>query len=302
MTGRLAPAGWVVAVTGLLLLAACAEAAPDTGSDLASGPGTPTPSELAVDPDLEAPPPVTVRFSDQAIDLAAWTYCYRTSCVDGIPPAEPPDVGSPEEVIVEYPLPGWSFTASFRPAGDECGREQDAPLEPAAGGAFVLRPVGYAGTYDVSLFGVGDGDLMTTFRWTTPVDGPLPEPEARLALLAESDGQITSFGVELSLVNLARTPAEATATITIQAQTGDEASFEAQRAAGGCAPTGSVYWDGPRDTGFGTAAASDGPFTYRVELELDGDRYLATATWPDDEIAGNEPSVALHFVPELPAL
>lgn len=41
------------------------------------------------------------------------------------------------------------------------------------------------------------------------------------------------------------------------------------------------------------------PFTYEVELLLDGVRYVATATWPSDEIAGNEPSVALTFTPDL---
>src|ERR687898_178041 len=94
----------------------------------------------------------------------------------------PPDVGSPEEIIVEYPLPGWSFTASFRPSDDDCGRVQEVPLEPAGGGAFVLRPAGNAGTYDVTLFGRGDGDLFATFRWTTITDGPRPKPEARLAV------------------------------------------------------------------------------------------------------------------------
>ncbi len=35
---------------------------------------------------------------------------------------------------------------------------------------------------------------------------------------------------------------------------------------------------------------------------LDGVRHLATASWPADEIVGNEPSVALEFTPHLPAV
>ena len=35
---------------------------------------------------------------------------------------------------------------------------------------------------------------------------------------------------------------------------------------------------------------------------LEGERYVATATWPDGEIPGNEPSVSLEFTPPLPAL
>ena len=62
-----------------------------------------------------------------------------------------------------------------------------------------------------------------------------------------------------------------------------------------------MYWDGPDDRGLAAAALGGGPFTYKVELVLDGARYLATAAWPANEIAGNEPSVALRFTPDLPA-
>ena len=47
--------------------------------------------------------------------------------------------------------------------------------------------------------------------------------------------------------------------------------------------------------------ADVGPFTYEVVLTLDGVEHRATATWPDDMIVGNEPSVALQFEPALPA-
>jgi hypothetical protein len=63
-----------------------------------------------------------------------------------------------------------------------------------------------------------------------------------------------------------------------------------------------VYWDGPADRGLAAAALGAAPFTYEVAVVLDGARYTARATWPDDVIAGNEPSVALDFQPDLPAL
>lgn len=302
MTDGAARAKWLTAAfTGSLLLAACAQAAP-TGA--ANSPVT-TPAssaEAGLYPDLESPPPVTVRFFDQSIDLLAWSYCYGSVCADGFPPAEPPDVGSPKEVIVEFPLPEWSFTASFRPTGDECGRVQQVPLEATGGGAFVLRPAGYANTYDVMLFGQGDGDLAVTFRWTTPSDGTLPAPEARLAVLADHDGRVDSYGVELELTNLAHTPQEASATITVRAETGEAVTFEASRAKAQCLPEDTVYWDGPDDRGLAAAALGDGPFTYEVELVLGDARYIATATWPAEEIVGNEPSVALRFTPAPPAL
>lgn len=79
-------------------------------------------------------------------------------------------------------------------------------LEHARDSGFVLRPAGRAGTYDVTLFGRGNGDLFTDFRWTTTTDGPLARPSARLAVLADHDGQVDSYGIELELVNLAAPP------------------------------------------------------------------------------------------------
>lgn len=305
MGSGIAGARWVaVALAGLLSLAACGEASPNPQVGAGSE-GTTTAAasiEPTTPPELEAPPPVTVRFFDESVALQPWTYCYRSVCADGIPPAQPPDVGNPDEVVIEFPLEGWSFTASFRPAGNECGRVQEVPLEAAGDGRFVLRPAGHAGTYDVTLFGRGDGDLFATFRWTTPVDGTLPTPRARLAVVADHDGRPDSYGVELEVTNLARTPTEASARITVRAADGDAVTFDAKRSPDRCMPEGTLYWDGPDEKGLAAAALGERPFTYRVELVLDGARYVATATWPADEIVGNEPSVALDFTPRLPGL
>jgi hypothetical protein len=291
------------ALAASLLLAACAEAAPDArarGGPVSTTTAVPS-AEPSGGPKLESPPPVTVRFSDQSVDLAA--YCFGNACINGAPPAEPPNVGDPEQVVVRFPLPGWSFTASFTPAGDECGRVQQASLEATGGGEFVLRPAGHAGPYDVTLFGRGNGSLFVTFQWTTPTDGPLPVPEARLAVLAGHDGLVDSYGVELEVINLARTPKKAWARITVRDATGEAVTFQASRAQREwCFPVGTVYWDGPDGKGLAAAALGQGPFTYEVQLVLDGVRYRATATWPADEIVGNEPSVALRFSPNLPAL
>jgi hypothetical protein len=243
-----------------------------------------------------------VRSGDQSFELQPWTYCYGNGCVDGIRPAHPPDVGSPEQIVVEYPLTGWSFTASFQPADDDCGRQHDVPLEPRDDRTQVLSPAGHAGTYDVTLFGQGNGDLLVTFRWTTPSDGPLPAPEARLAVLADHDGRVDSYGVEMEVKNLAATPVEATATITVRTEDGRAVTFDATRAPIQCLPAGTVYWNGPDDQGLAAAALGEGSFTYEVALVLDGMRHMATAAWPSDVIAGNEPSVALDFQPDLPAL
>jgi len=285
-------------VVCVVSLTACAD--PGNGS---VGPKSPSSTGTDEEHDLDAPPPVTVRSGDRSIDLTAWTYCFGNVCADGYPPPDPPDIGSPSEVAVEFPLSGWSFTASFVPAGKkECGRVQRGPLIETSDGSFVLQPIGHADTYDVTLFGQGNGDLVVTFRWTTPIDGPLPEPEARLAVLADHDGQTDSYGVELEVSNLASTPEEAQATITVRAVTGEEITFVASRGDSRCWPEGTIYWDGPDKRGLEAAPLGEGPFTYEVELVLDGARYAATASWPADVIVGNEPSVALEFTPDLPAV
>jgi hypothetical protein len=296
-----------IALACVLSFTGCGSGAPDeqdvAGPTTTSPPATTTPTEADAPPtEKDAPPPVTVHFFDESVALRAWTYCYGNLCADGSPPAAPADVGSPPQVLVEFPLPDWSFTASFQPAGEPCGRIQDAPVDSSGDGRFLLRPVGRAGTYDVTLFGRGNGDLFTTFRWTTPSDGPLPEPEARLAVLADHDDGVGSYGVELELANLARTPQQASARITVRSADGGEVTFDATRSEDGCFPEGTVYWDGPDAKGQEAAGLGEGPFSYRVEVVLDGSRHVAEAEWPADEIAGNEPSVALEFTPALPRL
>jgi hypothetical protein len=122
--------------------------------------------------DLDEPPPVTIRYRDQSLELNAWAYCFGNVCAEGFPPAQLPDVGDPEEIGVEFPVPEWSFTATFVPADGECARAERVRLKASGQGRFVLRPVGRADTHDVTLFGKGDGDFIVSFRWTTPRDGP----------------------------------------------------------------------------------------------------------------------------------
>lgn len=126
----------------------------------------------------DEPPPVIVRSGDRSFELRAWAYCFGDTCADDLPPADPLHVGSPGAIIVEFPLDGWSFTAFFARA-EGCRRAQRITLEALGLGRSVLRPAGHADTYDVTLFGKGDGDLSVTFRWSTPRDGPLGGPMVR---------------------------------------------------------------------------------------------------------------------------
>ena len=278
-------------------------AEPGPGGTTAPTAGSPQLAEGLGGPEgITAPPRVTVRNGAASLDLEAFSFCFDDGCVDGAPPETLPDIGSAPELRVDFPLDGWTFDVTFTPAEEECGRQQTVTLKRAADGSFALLPAGPAGTYDVSLFGVGQGDLVTNFRWTTTADGPLATPSARLAVLADHDGEIESYGVELELIGLATTPTEATASITVTAADGSSSTFDATQQLQGCQPTGYVYWDGPDEAGLAAAELGPAPFSYSVDLVLDGARHTGTARWPDDEIPGNEPSARLTFVPPLPAL
>ena len=55
----------------------------------------------------------------------------------------------------------------------------------------------------MDVFARGNGDVITTFRWTTPVSGAMPaEAGGSAAVLADHDGELDSYGVELSVTNL----------------------------------------------------------------------------------------------------
>jgi hypothetical protein len=113
-------------------------------------------------------------------------------------------------------------------------------------------------------------------------------------VLANHDGAVDSYGIELQVTNLARTLRKTSATITVQASNENALTFKAKRARGRCLAEGTVYWDGPDDKGLAAADPGDRPFAYKVELILDSvRRYVSGATWPDDGISGNEPSVSL---------
>ena len=301
--------GVLVAVC-ILFVAACVESGPTVTPE---SPEKTQPTKAACTPTdsdpsqssrraPKAPPPVTICFFDQSAELEPWSYCYEDGCASGSPPENPIDVGSPDEVVVNYPLPDWSFKAFFAPADEKCGRVQRVHPERVDDGELLLRPAGYADTYDVTLFGRGDGDVSTTFRWTTPSDGPLPRPQARAAIVSDEGNQIVSYGVELSITNLARDPKKAKATITVTADNGDSISFRAKQTRTPCRAEGSLYFDRPDDKGMAAADLGGAPFMYDIRLVLDGKSYRARAVWPDDEIKGNEPSVHLRFAPPLPRL
>ena len=113
-----------------------------------------------------------------------------------------------------FALDGWTFDASFREPRDRCFRQVDGLVEQTGDQTFEVTPAGPAGTWDVDLTGRGpEGDVVTTFRWTTPTAGGAPaEATGSAAVLADHDGSLDSYGVEVFLDDLAEQPRRATAT------------------------------------------------------------------------------------------
>ena len=251
-----------------------------------------------------APPSVNLIYGDKQAELQPFTYCYASTCADGSPDYAL-DIGDETEVHVEFPLDNWSFEATFTPAEDpQCGRRQSVALSRVGGRRWRVDPAGPVAAYRVIISGRGkEGDVHASLRWTTTKKGPSPKPEARLAILADHDGAVDSYGIELSIEQLRVTPAESTATITVTSNEGRSLSFDATRSTDGrgpaCRPTGTIFWDGPDGKGKEAARLGTAPFRIEVAITLDGSRHTAKATWPDDVIKGNEPSVHLLFDPPL---
>lgn len=252
----------------------------------------------------EAPPPVTVRAGDTTFGLRAWSYCYMDGCVDGYPGPDVPDVGDVTRVEIDFPLDDWAFQASFVPVGVACPRYHSVAVAKTGDHTYVVEPAGFADTYDVTLSGRGNGSVAVSFRWSTPHDGPLQVPEARLGILSGDEADVSGSGVELSLSGLRATPRSASAEVTVTAANGRSLSFEPEldTRPDGCFGEGVVYWDGPDKAALRAKRLGPAPFTYDVVVVLDGERYAARAVWPADEIKEISPSVGLDFSPPLPAL
>ena len=278
-----------------------------------TGPAPTATSTSGAQPEVPGspPPPFRVRYDEQELVLHPHTYCLG-ACVDGVP-LSPPEVGSPVELQVYVPVEEFTLSVHAReltrePRPDRpffnatCGGRSFAlPVEDLGDGWWVVRPAGPAAHYDVELFAQGGGDMIANLRWRTPADQAMPEPSARLALIAEHDGRPDSYGLELAIDELAETPARAVAEIEVTAGNGRSLTFEATQAKDSCRSEGDLYFDGPDEPAKAAAGIGGFPFTTTVTLTLDGRVHRASAVYPDDEIEGHEPSVALEFTPELPA-
>ncbi|QLQ09374.1 MAG: hypothetical protein HZY75_01985 [Nocardioidaceae bacterium] len=286
-----------------------------TPTEIAS-PGTPTTAPHFGKGATGKVPNLILQLADREVALRAWTACWGNGCYDGSPDliGGLEDVGSPNQVIAWSPVADMEWEVTFRelpPRSEtgssvkrrvlECARSISYSAKPYDGHHVTLEPAGLAGRYEVSVFGraPSGGDVVYSFDWTTPANGVAPAPAGGVAaVLANHDGALDSYGVEVSISNLGSHPKKASATITVTSSTGESATFE-PRGTNECYDKGWLFFrlrDGSAATLIGP-----GPFTYTVDLVLDGKHYTGTGRYPDDIQKDNEPNVTLNWDPPLPS-
>ncbi len=248
-------------------------------------------------------PPITLDLDGHRVDLDPWTTCYGNGCWDGAPRAPYVDVGDRDTVPFSFPEPEWEFTATFRNGEHtDCPRSITVPVRRTSDRTFEVTPAGPAGRWLVDLSGAGPGgDVITTFAWTTSRDGALPGPATgSAAVLADHDGDLDSYGVEVFVQDLADQPRQASATVTVTSEQGRSVTLT-PRWQRDCYDQGSLSFIAPDDEGRRATQLGMGPFTYDVALTLNGTTYHGLGTWPTGETEDTAPHVPLTWTPALPA-
>ena len=260
------------------------------------------------------PSPVVLRLADRDLELKPSSYCWNGPpnrkgsspgmCISGS--AQTKDLasaGSPDSVDFWFGVEDWDFQASFTQLGADCPREHTVQATRTGDQTFRLEPAGLAGRYRVDLFGRGQhGSVSTSFLWTTPTDGPIDQPTADIALISGDSGELWAYQLEVGVQDLAFQPRETDVEVTVTAANGRSMILDAeQEGHGKCYAEGSLFFRGEEDPAQQAAQLGPPPFTYHVQLSLDGKRYLGTAVWPRDEKPDEAPNTVLTFDPPLPA-
>lgn len=259
------------------------------------------------------PPPATLRLDGADVDLHPWTSCFTqvtsdgersSACADGLPVPPFEDVGERPRVDFGFPLAGWTFTASFTPAGEgQCKRRITVPVERTGTYSFQIPPAGPTDSYEVDLEGRGPGgDYISTFAWTTTETGRIPRPRGSVGLVSDDGDPYRTYPLEVFLEDMATTPRRASASVTVTAADGSARTFRPTAPKNGCASEGNVFFFGaddprPRER----LDLGPAPLTYRVEITMDGTTYVGAAVWPRDERRDKSPYTNLTFDPPLPA-
>lgn len=249
------------------------------------------------------PPQFHVLTGDGQVDLRPWTICGPGYCADGFPDDKNlVDVGSVDHLDFGFDLSGWEFrNITFRELDTPCPRAISVEATKTGERTFRIDPAGPAGRWAVDIFGRGpSGDAVTTVEWTTSEDGTSgPAARGIAAVLADHDGGVDSYGVELSLRHLDDWYPNASATIEVISATGGSVTIPV-RLSGRCGYKGDMFFTASQEQGLTATRIGDGPFRYVATLDLGETTHVGTGTWPDDLIRGYSPNIALQWEPALP--
>jgi hypothetical protein len=258
--------------------------------------------------DTEAPP-VFLWLDGREERLLPWTSCYSSpsgagACIDGMPVPPFADVGDRDTVEFRFPLPGWTFQATFTPLADDvCERSITVDARATGTYTFEVPLAGPPGDYQVDLFGRAPegGDVIMTFRWSTTEQGKIPAPHGYAGVVGGDRTETHAYPPEIGLADIADLGRRPTASLTVTAANGESLTVPRMRVDSHCWSDGSVFFRAPDGAEAGVLALGPRPYTYTVEVVLDGTTHTGTGTWPNDEETGNEPYVTLDFSPALPA-
>ena len=265
------------------------------------------------------PPDIVVHAPGGELVAHRGSYCWSVGdagqCADAVCPSSPTflDVWGADEVTFSFPQPGFTFQADFAPLesidpdGDGCFHTRTTvpdcwlgrrlhPRSDGTGEHLRRDPVrrGSAGR--------PGRDVRLDHRPGRGRDGHRPPPSASPGTLhGEVDG---GHGLNLSVSGLARTPKQASATVTATAANGKSVTVDAGKAELGCPATGTVsWWESDASRKQEVVSLGPAPYVYDVTLVLDGVEHHASATWPDDHVEDpfNDDSapVPLVFDPPL---
>lgn len=282
---RLAKVAVAVFMAGTL--AACTTThTPDHAPD-----SVPAPEQTEIVGDIDAAGAVfVVRTQEREWQLAPSEWQVMDDF--GTDVASPPDIGSPDRVYVFVPIGEWSFGPATMYTGNamhSCsGITVDADYEELGNGWYEITPHGPAGAYTLE-FAAGSGPtsglsprtggMTGSVLWTTTpaqADAPLGQPEVSMSLLTDESGTLEASDLQLEIANV-YPPVDVELTVTVTAANGEALTFQPE-STGVCIGSSINFVVSYPETQR-VLQLGDAPFTYDVELSMNGETHRGSAEW-----------------------
>lgn len=271
---------------------------------------SPARPEPTYDKSEQYPSGLVVRLPDKDVDLPAETSCWTEmeNCLRALLPfgEAGPNLCEHDTIEFWFARPGWTFSATFRKAGETCPRSTTVDAVNTDGQWFELAPADRAGTYEVDLVGQGpEGNVASQFVWTTTTDGPVDPPVGAIELFPQSRGE-GSYALELRVDDLPFQPtaAELPRVVNVNVISADgmtrtlRAPLEPSALACGYrGARGSFYYQAEWNQDISTLG--NAPLLLESELIIRDTTYVGRATWRDD--GGDAPYTLMEFEPRLPS-